>query len=380
MNILLVLTGGTICTSVRDGLRSLDTDAASLRLVETFRKSDSPFAASARFTVGERFHTLSENMTVSVWNHMVDYLRRVHFSAFDGVIVAHGTDTLAYTASMFALLLAGCGVPVVFVSSNAPLEHGDARANGHANFRAAAECIGYGIAPGVYVAYRNITDRRMYLHYACHLKQCGDYSEDFHSVGALDITELSPETLSAFPVTVAPSAPLLRLLDAPLSDCVLHIRPYVGIRYDAYRVESFRAVLHGTYHSGTACANDFGASRDDSGAPRNDSGASRNDSGAADADGIRPDTYGPGSVRYLLDRCADANTDLYLSPAWNQGELYDTVPVILNHTRNGRRVIPLRGMSAETAYCKLLLYYSCAAVRERIPDFLTCDFCGEMIE
>ncbi|MBR0280475.1 MAG: asparaginase [Oscillibacter sp.] len=350
MNIFLVLTGGTICTSVRDGLRSLDTDAASLRLVETFRKSDSPFAASARFTVGERFHTLSENMTVSVWNRMVDYLRRVDFSAFDGVIVAHGTDTLAYTASMFALLLAGCGVPVVFVSSNAPLEHGDARANGHANFRAAAECIGYGIAPGVYVTYRNITDRRMWLHYACRLKQCGDYSEDFHSVGALDITELSPVTLSAFPATAAPDTPLLRLLDAPLSDCVLHIRPYVGIRYDAYRVESFRAVLHGTYHSGTACANDT------------------------------PDAYGPGSVRYLLDRCADAGTDLYLSPAWNQGELYDTVPVILNHTRNGRRVIPLRGMSAETAYCKLLLYYSCAAVRERIPDFLTCDFCGEMIE
>ena len=373
MNILLVLTGGTICTSARDGLRSLDTDAASLRLVETFRKSDSPFAASARFTVGERFHTLSENMTLSVWNRMVDYLRRVDFSAFDGVIVAHGTDTLAYTASMFALLLTGCGVPVVFVSSNAPLEYGDARANGQANFRAAAECIGYGIAPGVYVTYRNITDRRMYLHYACRLNQCADYSEDFHSVGATDITELSPETVSAFPKTAAPSAPLLRLLDAPLSDCVLHIRPYVGIRYDAYRVENFRAVLHGTYHSGTACADDFGPSRDDS-------GAVRHDSGAADADGIRPDAYGPGSVRYLLDRCADAGTDLYLSPAWNQGELYDTVPVILNHTRNGRRVIPLRGMSAETAYCKLLLYYSCAAVRERIPDFLTCDFCGEMIE
>lgn len=364
MNILLVLTGGTICTSVRDGLRSLDTDAASLRLVETFRKSGSPFAASARFTIGEQFHTLSENMTVSVWNRMADYLRGADFSAFDGVIIAHGTDTLAYTASMFALLLTGCGVPVMFVSSNAPLEYGDARANGHANFRAAVECIGYGIAPGVYVTYRNITDRRMWLHYACRLNQCGDYSEDFHSAGALEIL---PDTLSDLSVELPPtlfspscaftsSAPLLRLMDAPLTDCVLHIRPYVGIRYDAYRVEKFRAVLHGAYHSGTACADDT---------PHN--------SGASGA-------YGPRSVRYLLDRCADAGTDLYLSPAWNQGELYDTVPVILNHTRNGRRVIPLRGMSAETAYCKLLLYYSCAAVRERYPDFLTCDFCGEMIE
>ena len=352
MNILLVLTGGTICTSVRGGLRSLDTDAASLRLVEAFRNSDSPFATAARFTVGEQFHTLSENMTLTVWNRITDSLRRVEFSAFDGVIIAHGTDTLAYSASMFGLLLAGCGIPVVFVSSNAPLEHGDARANGYANFRAAVECIGYGIAPGVYVTYRNITDRRMWLHRACRLRQCGDYSEDFHSVGALDITELSPERLLPLSKTPAPSAPLLRLPDAPFTDCVLHIRPYVGIRYDAYRVENFRAVLHGTYHSGTACADDLGVTGG----------------------------YGPGSVRYLLDRCADAGTDLYLSPAWSQGELYDSVPVILNHARNGRRVIPLRGMSAETAYCKLLLYYSCAAVRERFPDFLTCDFCGEMIE
>ena len=140
--------------------------------------------------------------------------------------------------------------------------------------------------------------------------------------------------------------PLLSLLETPLSDCVLNIRPYVGIRYDAYRVENFRAVLHGTYHSGTACV-------------------------SAD---------GSASILYLLDRCANAGTELYLSPAWNQGELYESVPVMLSHSRNGRRMIPLHGMTEETAYCKLILYYSCKAIRERVPDFLTCDFCGEMIQ
>ena len=346
MKILLVLTGGTICTSVRGGLRTLDTDAASLRLVDEFRNSGSPFADSVQFTVGERFHTLSENMTLSVWNRMADYFRTVDFSAFDGVIVAHGTDTLAYTASMFALLLSGVGVPVVFVSSNAPLEHGDARANGAANFRAAVECIGYHVPPGVYAVYRNITDRRMYLHRACRLKQCGDYSEDFYSHGALDITELSPDTLSGLSGTVTPSRPLLYEADTPLTDCVLNLRPYVGIRYDAYRVEDFRAVLHGTYHSGTACVGDGG----------------------------------PGSILYLLDRCADAGTDLYISPAWNQGEVYDTVPVMLGHAHAGRRIVPLCGTTYEAAYCKLLLYYSCGRVREQYPDFLTCNFCGETLE
>lgn len=343
MNILLVLTGGTICTSVRDGLRTLDTESASLRLVEAFRNSGSVFAESTRFTVGERFHTLSENMTVAVWNRMADYFRTVDFTQFDGVIVAHGTDTLAYTASMFALLLTGVGVPIVFVSSNAPLEHGDARANGAANFRAAVECVGGGIPPGVYVTYRNVADRRMYLHRACHLKQCGDYSEDFHSAGAVDITE----TLSGISGAAEAKTPLLYALDEPLTDCVLHIHPYVGIRYDAYDVEKFRAVLHGTYHSGTACISDG---------------------------------HAPNSILYLLNRCADAGTELYLSPARNQGEVYDTVPAMLNHVHNGKRIIPLYGTTAETAYCKLLLWHSCQRVREGCPDFLTCNFCGEAIQ
>lgn len=358
--ILLILTGGTICTSVRDGLRSLDTDAASLRLVTDFQQSASPFARQAQFTIGARFDTLSENMTVAVWNRLTDYLRTVRFADFDGVIIAHGTDTLAYTASMFALLLNGVGVPALFVSSNAPLERGDAYANGSANFRAAVECVGYGILPGVYAVYRNVTDRRTYLHSGGRLKQCGDYSEDFYSFGALDITDLSAETPIGFPRRKSESTPetsnapetsdftpLLFLMDSPLSDCVLNLRPYVGIRYDAYRVELFRAVLHGTYHSGTACVQSENA---------------------------------PSSILYLLDRCADAHTDLYLSPAWDSGELYDTVPVMLNRVRDGMRILPLHGMTEEMTYCKLLLYYSCAAVRERCPDFLTCNFCGERIQ
>ena len=348
MNILLVLTGGTICTSVRGGLRALDTDGASLRLLTTFRESASPFAHSTRFHIGAQFHTLSENMTVDVWNKIAAYLRTVDFSAFDGIIIAHGTDTLAYTASMFAFLLAGTRRPVMLVSSNAPLERGDALENGDANFRAAVECIAYGVPPGVWVPYRNPTDRRMFLHMGARLKQCADYSEDFHSVGALDITELSPDTLSALSGVQTPGMPLLSAFDAPLSDCVLLLRPYVGARYDAYRTECFKAVLHGTYHSGTTCVGD----------------------GASDV----------SSVLYLLERCAGTDTDLYLSPAWDEGELYDTVPAMLRRRPDGRRIIPLHGTTEEAAYCKLLLWHSWENLRERVPDFLSCNFCGESIE
>jgi L-asparaginase len=51
--------------------------------------------------------------------------------AFDGFVVIHGTDTMAYTASVLGFLLADLGKPVVLTGSQRPLAfvRGDARKN-----------------------------------------------------------------------------------------------------------------------------------------------------------------------------------------------------------------------------------------------------------
>jgi L-asparaginase len=67
--------------------------------------------------------------------HWVDIARAVHAALvderFDGVVVVHGTDTMAYAASALALLLGPLPKPVVFTGAQRPLTEArtDARAN-----------------------------------------------------------------------------------------------------------------------------------------------------------------------------------------------------------------------------------------------------------
>lgn len=69
---------------------------------------------------------------------------------FDGVVIIHGTDTLAYTASALSLMLQGLDKPVVLTGSQRPLEAW--RTDARANLAAAVECATLPV-PEVLVAF-----------------------------------------------------------------------------------------------------------------------------------------------------------------------------------------------------------------------------------
>lgn len=333
--ILVVLTGGTICSAIKENIRTLDTDYAKIALVNSYLNSDSPLRDEIEFEIGENFNTLSENMTIEIWNRILAYFRSVDFESYDGVIIAHGTDTLAYTSSLLSVVLNGIDIPFFLVSSNAPLELSEEKANGYINFKCAAECIGYGIKSGVYVPYRNTEDHKLYLHLGSRLSQSRNYSEDFYSVGAILIEELNKDVIlqinNSFSSDPYKGEPLLLKNHAhELYDCVLRIDPYVGINYNAYQYNNYKAVLHGSYHSGTTCV---------------------------EKTATHPE-YSDHSILYLLDKCSDMGIDVYAAPIKSEGDVYDTVPIMLRHEKNGKHIIPLYGCTMEMAYVKLLIIYS----------------------
>lgn len=349
-NILLVLVGGTICTKVnRDGMLGCDKNAG-FRLTDNFFNSSSEFKDKVRFDFSENLLILSENMTVAKWNIIIDTLRScLKEKQYDGIIFAHGTDTLAFSASLFSLVLCGLNVPVFFVSANERLE--SPRSNGNDNFKCAVECIARGIPANVYAVYKNISDNRMYLHLASRLLQCANYSEDFYSKGALDITDINSENYISFFLELekrypqSDKKPLIDLFgDWKLSECVLKIEPYVSINYSVYDYKKFKAVLHGSYHSGTACSekNEYCS------------------------------VYGENSILYMIDKCASLSpaVDTYFSPARLCGETYETVGIIAAHQKDGSKINFLYGITNEMAYAKLLLAYSIYENKADIKEFL----------
>ena len=72
----------------------------------------------------------SSNMTVHEWNKIAQLVAD-HYDAYDGFVVLHGTDTMAYTASALSFMLEGLAKPVILTGSQLPI--GTLRTDGKEN-------------------------------------------------------------------------------------------------------------------------------------------------------------------------------------------------------------------------------------------------------
>ena len=141
--VLLITTGGTIASRLSDyGL------TPSMPLPELLRYLD---GLTDRYciTTRELLSLDSSNIQADEW---ILIARTVYAALddYDGVVITHGTDTMAYTAAMLSFMLQGLRKPVVLTGSQMPIEDPltDARSNIFTAF-AAVEC---GI-PGVSIAF-----------------------------------------------------------------------------------------------------------------------------------------------------------------------------------------------------------------------------------
>lgn len=84
-----------------------------------------------RFTLHEYAPLLdSSNMTPADWSRIAQDITD-HYDEYDGFVVLHGTDTMAYTASALSFLLQNLGKTVIITGSQIPLVElrNDARPN-----------------------------------------------------------------------------------------------------------------------------------------------------------------------------------------------------------------------------------------------------------
>lgn len=78
----------------------------------------------------------SSNMTPSLWVDIAEIIER-EYDKYDGFVVLHGTDTMAYTASALSFMFKNLGKPIVLTGSQLPL--GMLRSDGRENIICALE-------------------------------------------------------------------------------------------------------------------------------------------------------------------------------------------------------------------------------------------------
>ena len=147
-HILLLTTGGTIAsTAGLDGLAPRRSDVMERELQQLRTYYD--------ITVRDVMCLDSSNIRPEEWQliaRSVYELRGEH----DGIVISHGTDTMAYTASAVTFMLPDIDLPVVFTGSQLPLA--DVVSDGPDNLRTAFAMAASG-HPGVFLAF----DRKVML-------------------------------------------------------------------------------------------------------------------------------------------------------------------------------------------------------------------------
>lgn len=253
MKICTIFTGGTIGSVLgADGYIG-PKDGTPFRLLSMYTER---YETDVTFETEEPYRILSENLNGENLTKLFQSVQQVlDKGEVDGIIVTHGTDTLQYGAAMLGYVFGGSSIPIVLVSSNYVLE--DARANGLINFHYAVEFIKGGYGKGVFVSYCNIGENPT-IHRATRLQPCIPYSDYVASVQNAWYGRFENGNYIAnceYHVKEGQVTLFENGRDVVLTkeaQGILYIHPHVGMYYPKLTNKT-RAVLHGSYHSGTIC-------------------------------------------------------------------------------------------------------------------------------
>ena len=114
--ILMLGTGGTIASEMTpDGLTPELTPAQLLRYVPAI----STLCAVDCLSL---FSIDSTNITPAHWLRIAAAIRE-NYAAYDGFVISHGTDTMAYTAAALSYLVQGADKPIMLTGAQKPINY-----------------------------------------------------------------------------------------------------------------------------------------------------------------------------------------------------------------------------------------------------------------
>ena len=141
--LLLLATGGTIASV--EGKEGLVPGLSAEELLQYFENDPLEVDVTCQIIMNRD----STNMQPEHWVVMAETIAK-NYHDYDGFIITHGTDTLAYTSAALSYMLQGLKKPVVITGSQVPIsfKHTDAKKNVTDSIRFAKENIG-----GVFVVF-----------------------------------------------------------------------------------------------------------------------------------------------------------------------------------------------------------------------------------
>jgi L-asparaginase len=125
-SLLIIYTGGTVGMVYDD-----DGSLAPFNFNKVMERIPELSRLELRLTVISFPNPIdSSNINTDDWENLANIIYE-HYSEYDGFVILHGTDTMAYSASAISFMLDGLAKPVIFTGAQIPIGQirSDAREN-----------------------------------------------------------------------------------------------------------------------------------------------------------------------------------------------------------------------------------------------------------
>lgn len=258
----LIYTGGTIGASVKQ----CGEFAKDLNLKRVRKELESKISLlrdrSIEYVWKNPVNVFSERMIASDWKSIAQAIDEAIKEGVSGIVVLHGTDTMAYTAAALSFMLQGVKVPVVLTGANEPLikEETDATRNmTDAIFVAKQRGL-----RGVFVVFSGHPKRASYIHLGTRVRKYQFTSNCYMSVNAKPIGKVERNLLTRTPYIRYMNRDLLErvtkinrhkeyLLRENVCDEVFLFKVHPSFRATQIGECPGKGIILELYNSGTGC-------------------------------------------------------------------------------------------------------------------------------
>ncbi len=241
--ILLITTGGTIASvPTEDGLSPQSGGMELLEFVPDLRKC-------YELDVLSPMNIESSDLKPSMWGELVQILQE-NYEAYDGFVITHGTDTLAYTSSALSYLVQHSEKPIVVTGSQYPIQYPitDARQN----LRDSIVFAGENHMGGIFVVFNgkvmlgNRVKKLRSKHY-----------EAFSSINYPDVARILEDRVISYALPEPSGNPVSFCKECSDEVFLLKLYPGIRVRDFSFVSKAYRAVLVESYGVGGVMADIF---------------------------------------------------------------------------------------------------------------------------
>lgn len=128
--ILLIQTGGTIAMDISGGDKEGKPEPDPAKWADMLAREVPELSEIAETEVSPLFYEDSSDINPGHWARLIQLIEE-KYESYDGFVILHGTDTMAWTASALSFGLRNLGKPVILTGSQVPMRsiRSDARRN-----------------------------------------------------------------------------------------------------------------------------------------------------------------------------------------------------------------------------------------------------------